>query len=96
MMPEQKNEKNINPLHNIIMEQRKKLVLSGVKDIDSFEEDDVVLQTTLGKLTLRGSGMKMGSFNADTGDLTVSGDIFALVYTDNNATKEGFFSRIFK
>ncbi|MBQ4155067.1 MAG: sporulation protein YabP [Clostridia bacterium] len=83
--------------HNVLMESRSKLVLSGVKEVDSFEEDNVVLKTTKGNLTIRGNGMKMESYNNEVGDLVLNGDIFALVYTnDKENTSGGFFSRIFK
>ena len=83
--------------HNVLMESRSKLVLSGVKEVDSFEEDNVVLKTTKGNLTIRGNGMKMESYNIEVGDLVLNGDIFALVYTnDKENTSGGFFSRIFK
>ncbi len=83
--------------HNVLMESRSKLVLSGIKEVDSFEEDNVVLKTTKGNLTIRGNGMKMESYNNEVGDLVLNGDIFALVYTnDKENTSGGFFSRIFK
>lgn len=83
--------------HNVLMESRQKLVLSGVKEVDSFEEDNVLLKTTKGNLTIRGNGMKMESYNNEVGDLILNGDIFALVYTnDKENPGGGFFSRIFK
>lgn len=83
--------------HNVLMESRHKLVLSGVKEVDSFEEDNVLLKTTKGNLTIRGNGMKMESYNNEVGDLILNGDIFALVYTnDKENSGGGFFSRIFK
>lgn len=95
-MPEQLNENRENAPHSLILEQRKKLSLSGVQEVALFEEERVELQTTMGRLTVQGSGLKMGSFNAQAGDLSVTGNVFALVYTNDSARREGFFSRIFK
>ena len=48
-------EKNLPKLpNNIIMDDRKKLSVSGVTDIDSFDEQTVIAVTQLGELTIRG------------------------------------------
>lgn len=83
--------------HNVFLESRRKLVLSGVNEVDSFEEDNVLLKTTKGNLTIRGNGMKMESYNNEVGDLVLNGNIYALVYTnDKDNSGGGFFGRIFK
>ena len=82
--------------HNIILEGRSKMVLSGISDVIAFEEDNVQLKTTKGDLTIRGNLMKMESFVSDTGDLVIQGNIYALVYVNDSAQKQGFLSRLFK
>lgn len=82
--------------HNVVMEDRKRMVLSGVLDVVAFEEDNVQLKTVLGDLTVRGSGMKMESYHSEVGDLIMHGNIYALVYTNDTGRKEGFFARLLK
>lgn len=82
--------------HNIVLENRKKLVLSGVINVESFEEDSVELKTALGDLSIRGEGLKMESFVSDIGDLVVNGNIYAIVYMNDSSKKQGFFNRLFK
>jgi len=82
--------------HNIVLENRKKLVLSGVINVESFEEDSVELKTALGDLSIRGEGLKMESFVSDIGDLVVKGNIYAIVYMNDSSKKQGFFNRLFK
>lgn len=94
-MTQSKTEATAAP-HNIIMENRAKLILSGVNEVESFEEDSVSLKTTKGDLTIRGSSMKMESFQSEVGDLVINGNVYALVYVNDTGAKEGFFSRIFK
>lgn len=94
-MAEARNEPQGVP-HNVIMEQRNRLVLSGISEVQAFEENNVQLKTTKGDLTVRGSGMKMESYQSEVGDLIMQGNIYALVYTNDTAGKEGFFSRLFK
>lgn len=91
-------EKSYNPQvqHNIVMEGRSRLVLSGIKEIESFEEESVSLITSKGNLTVRGNDMKMESYNSEVGDLVINGNIYALVYTNESQNNKGFFGRIFK
>lgn len=81
--------------HNIIVEDRKKFTLTGIKDVISFDEETVVLATPLGKLVIKGSSLQIFNFNNETGDLSGSGRIHAFAYTAEEH-QGGFFSRIFK
>ena len=81
--------------NNIIIENRKKITLSGIKDVVSFDEETIVLNSTQGKLVIKGIGLHINSFEAETGDLIGDGKINAVVYTvEENGG--GFFSRLFK
>ena len=88
--------KSYDKQHNIVLENRKKLVLSGVINVESFEEDSVELKTALGDLSIRGEGLKMESFVSDIGDLVVCGNIYAIVYMNDSSKKQGVLSRLFK
>ena len=84
-------------IHNIIMENRGKLTVSGVEDVESFNEESVVLDTIQGTLTVDGSGLHINKLNVQTGELTVEGEISGIVYHDDGYSKgAGFFSRLFK
>lgn len=82
-------------MHNIILEGRKILNISGVKDCKSFEDHLVVLQTEQGELTIKGENFQMDSFSVETGDIKFLGTVFALGYTNENKPK-GFLNRILK
>lgn len=82
--------------HNIIIEQRKKLNLSGVTDVVEFEDETVVLKTVMGSLTVKGENLHIGSFSTTSGDIDIDGKVIALVYTDNDAGKGGFLRRLKK
>lgn len=70
--------------HNLSLENRAKLVLSGVTDVDSFDENTILLYTQMGELTIKGKGLHINAMNVDTGDMTVEGDIWSLVYGDKD------------
>lgn len=82
--------------HNVIMESRKNLTVSGVMDIDSFDEETVVVFTELGELTIRGVNLHINKIDVDTGDLLMEGDIESLSYSDNQPQKGGLLSRLFR
>ena len=91
------DEKTIHKLpHNIIMEDRKKLSVSGVTDIDSFDEQTIIAITDSGELTIRGWNLHITRLNLEQGELMVDGDISSLTYTDVRPKAQGFFSKVLR
>ena len=66
--------------HHAILENRSKLLLTGVTDIDSFDERAVILFTQLGELTVLGKNLHMNSLSVESGEVTVEGEISAIRY----------------
>ena len=66
--------------HNVIMEGRKNLRISGVKDIDNFTESRIVLSTVMGELVIKGEELHVISLDAETGDFSMTGKINGLAY----------------
>ena len=90
-------KKPVRKVHNIIIEDRKSLTVSGVEDVDSFDEQTVVLFTELGELTVRGSDLHMNKLNVETGEVSIEGVIQALSYQDETPRGNGgIFGRIFR
>lgn len=91
------DDKNMQRLpHNIIMEDRKKLSVSGVTDIDSFDEQTIVAVTELGELTIRGWDLHITRLNLEQSELAVDGQISSLTYTDTRPKAQGFFSKVLR
>ena len=82
-------------LHNIVLQGRRDLNMTGVREVKGFDEDTVVLDTAKGTLTVKGEGIVIGSFSAESGDLNLQGDIWALVYSTEQSPK-GVLRRILK
>ncbi len=82
--------------NNIILENRKKLSVSGVKDVGSFDEHTVVAFTDLGELTVKGERLHIDKLSVETGELVISGNVNGFVYTDDRGRNGGFFGRILK
>ena len=89
-------EKMLSNHHRIIMDARRSLSISGVTDIDSFDEQVVAVFTDVGELIVRGSGLHIGKIDVDSGELMLDGEIESLEYTDNISARGSFFSRLFR
>ena len=89
-------ENRVKMPHNIILNDRKKLNVSGVKDVDSFDEETIIIYTELGEMTVRGNDLHINTLNVETGELSIEGSIYAFIYSDDTPKKEGFFSKVFR
>lgn len=94
MIIEEKTKTLAKP-HNIIIEDRAKLSISGVEDVESFDERQIIMRTTKGNIILRGSDLHIDKLNLDTGELTVTGLISELGY-EETASGGSLWSRLFK
>ena len=80
-------------LQNVIMENRSKVNISGVNDVDSFDEGTIVL----GVLTIKGGDLHINKLNVDTGELMIEGEIDSLTYSEQTGGKGGgLFAKLFK
>ncbi len=80
--------------HSMSMENREKLSLSGVEDVSGFDENLVVLRTSLGDLTIRGEALHIGRIDLESGNLELSGKIQELSY-DERLPRQSLWSRLF-
>lgn len=82
-------------VHNIIMEGRRKLSVSGVEDVESFNEDEIILHTNMGILIVEGSSLHISKLSIDNGEVMIDGDIESLKYAEEKL-KGGFLGKLFK
>ena len=75
-------ENRINSPHSVTIQDREKLSVTGVEDIENFDERETVLYTALGKLLIRGRDMKMERLSVDDGALVIHGQIDAVEYSE--------------
>lgn len=84
-----------NSTHNIIMENRSTLRISGVKDIDSFTESRIVLSTIMGELVIKGQDLHVNMLEAETGEFSMNGKIKCLCY-NNFSSSDNLFGKMFR
>ena len=92
-MTEQKNG-----LHSLVMENRKRLVVSGVKEVEGFTETEVRLYTDMGQITVKGRNLKVNQVSTETGELIMNGDMInSVVYSEKaRRTPNNFITKLFR
>lgn len=88
-------EKAVKTPHSLILEDRKMLTATGVSNVDSFNDQEIVAYTDLGELVVRGNKLHIDKLNIETGELTIDGEVVSMTYTGNQSSG-GLFSRLFK
>jgi sporulation protein YabP len=86
------------PDHNVSMRGRKKLEITGVKRVESFDHEEFLLETVMGFLAIRGANLKMQNLDVDQGIVHIEGKVYDMGYLDEQPGEQakGFFSKLFK
>ena len=82
-------------VHRLELVGRERLVVSGVEDVDRFDETGIVMSTAAGPLVVTGEDLHIGKLSLDGGELHVDGRIDSVTYEDEGQSRGGFFSRLF-
>ena len=85
--------------HSVNIVDRKNILVTGVKKIESFDNNEFLMDTTLGFLIIKGSELEIIKLDTYQGNVSIKGKIDSLVYMDNGVTKskeESFLSKLFK
>ena len=82
--------------HHVVIEDRKSLTVSGVEDVERFDENTIVLSTSRGAMVVAGENLHIEKLSLDGGDLKVDGDIDSVSYEEENVARGGFFSRLLR
>ncbi len=83
---QQRNE----TVHNLILENRKKLSVSGIEEVESFNEEEIILRTSdHGILVIKGEDLHINKLSVDSGDVSIVGDVSNMDYIDQSSKKKG-------
>ncbi|MGM9550688.1 MAG: YabP/YqfC family sporulation protein [Clostridia bacterium] len=84
-------------LHNLILEGREKLTVSGVKNVVSFNDGEVVLTIADATIYVKGNGLKVENVSKEKGEVNIKGDIVTSInYSKSVKKSEGILGRMFK
>ncbi len=82
---------------NIILKDRKKLEITGIKKIETLNSEEFLIDTKLGLLYIRGNDLEMQQLDIDKGHIWIIGEVNIIEYVEQTKKeKQGFFSKVFK
>ena len=85
--------------HGISIAERKNIIVTGVKKIESFDNEEFMMDTTLGFLVIKGSGLEIIKLDTYQGNVSIKGQVDSLSYMENGIKKDkdnSFISKLFK
>ena len=81
--------------HRLELEGRERLTVSGVEDVERFDETGIIMSTSVGTLVITGEDLHIGKLSLDGGELHVDGRIDSVSYEDGPAPRMSLLSRLF-
>ena len=92
-MPDKEHNQSPALFHALHLEGRDRLSVTGVEDVSGFDENTVLLQTSLGELCIRGEELRVERIDLDAGALELRGTVAELHYDE--PVRGGLLSRLF-
>lgn len=84
-------------IHNVILEGRKKMSISGVTEVGNFDENKVTLETGMGSLTVTGENLHINKLSVESGDVEIEGTINSCAYYEGGGKRaSGFLGKLLK
>lgn len=82
-------------MHDVVLESRSKATMTGIKDVESFDEETILAKSDCGSLAVHGKNLKISRLSVESGDMVIEGEIDSLIYSDNKSAG-GFWGRVFR
>ncbi len=79
--------------HTLVIQERQNAELTGILDVESYQETGILLVSSLGEIAIEGNELKIESFSVETGRIRINGHIGGLYYNDREKNRAGLFSR---
>ena len=91
-------DKKILSPHSLMLENRQNVKMTGIKDIKSFDEKEILLFTETGKLLIKGEELHVKRLNLEKGEADLEGKVDSLTYLSKNTDKkeESLLKRMFR
>ena len=85
--------------HSVTLNERKNIIVTGVKKIESFDENEFLMETCMGYLYIKGENLEIIKLDTFQGNVSIKGKFNGLNYVDNTKKKEkdeNMFTKLFK
>ncbi len=81
---------------NINMEDRKKMLVTGVENVESFNDNTIILKTINGGMIIKGEGLNINNLNVEDGNVKIHGKINGINYTSKDVSSKNILEKLFK
>lgn len=84
--------------HKVCIDGRKRLLVTAVEDVESFDDEKIVILCDMGTMTVIGADFKINKLNVDDGELIIEGEVDEIQYSDRVSSQKegGFFGKLFR
>ena len=85
--------------HVVTLSERKNIVITGVKKIESFDNEEFLMETNMGYIVLKGEDLEIVKLDTYQGNVSIKGKVNSLTYMENLSKKnkeDGVFNKLFK
>lgn len=89
---------NVQMEHFVRVNNRRMIEITGVKEVDSFDNEEFLLQTVMGYMMIRGENLQIKNLDVEQGNVSIKGKIYEIAYMDEQQgdKTKGLFSKLFK
>lgn len=89
---------SMNSRHDLMMYDRKRASVTGVREVISFDSNEILLETTRGTLAFRGEGLHVKRLTLEKGEVDLEGEVQELKYSDSHTVKDAgsFLGKLFR
>lgn len=92
------DEKRSTSLHRLMLERQKGGIITGIREVISFDEKEILLHTEEGKLSVKGEALHVKHLDLESGEISLAGRIDSLAYLGRKKDKkeESLLKRLFR
>lgn len=93
----EEKKRSLESQHQLTLLNRGLLNVDGVKNLGSYDQEVIYIETDYGTLEIKGTSLHIQQLNLDQGKLVIDGNIHSFIYLEEGTQKaKGFFSRLMK
>lgn len=81
---------------NIMLEDREKMTVTGVEQVESFNDNTIILITVKGGMVIKGADLNISKLNIEDGSVKIEGNINSINYTNKDTTSKNIMGKLFK
>ncbi len=89
-------EKKVMIPHTLVVDGRKNISVTGVTEADNFSDEEIILYTSYGQITIKGENLQISVLDTGSGEVTASGKVNSVSYSERSTKHQGFFSKVFR